>query len=47
MKGETRGTERRSVGDVTEIGTDFGNGGYSRGWQSRTDFVGDQSVIGI
>ena len=39
--------EQRSVGDVTEIGTDFGDGRYSRGWQSGTDFVRDPSVIGI
>ena len=32
---------------MTEIGTDFWNGGYSGGWWSGTDFVGDQSVIGI
>ena len=30
-----------------EIGMDFGNGRYSGGWQSGTDFVGDPSVIGI
>ena len=39
--------EWRSVGDVMEIGTDFGNRGYSRGWWSGTDFVRDQLVIGI
>ena len=39
MKGETRGNrdKQRSVGDVTEIGMDFGNGRYSGGWRSRMD----------
>ena len=32
---------------MMEIGMDSGNGGYSGGWRSRTDFVGDQSVISI
>ena len=32
---------------MTEIGTDFGNGGYSRGWRSGMDFVGDPLVISI
>ena len=38
-KGETRGTgtNGESVRDVTEIGTDLGDGRYSGGWQSRTD----------
>ena len=40
-KGETRGTgtNRESVRDVMEIGADFGNGGYSGGWQSRMDLL--------
>ena len=29
--------ERRSVGDVMEIGMDFGDERYSGGWQSGTD----------
>ena len=29
--------EQRSVGDVMEIGTDFGDGRYSGEWQSGTD----------
>ena len=32
---------------MTEIGTDFGDGRYSGGWRSRTDFVRDPLVIGI
>ena len=47
VRDEGNKDERRSVGDVMEIGTDFGNRGYSGGWRSRTDFVGDPSVIGI
>ena len=46
-KGETRGTgtNGESVRDVTEIGADFGNGGYSRGWQSGTDLSEIQNKI--
>ena len=31
----------------TSIRTDFGNGGYSRGWRGGMDFVGDPLVISI
>ena len=39
MKGKTRGDRDkwRGVGDVMEIGTDFGSGGYSGGRRNGTD----------
>ena len=40
-------SDYHNIGDVTEIGTDLGDGRYSGGWRSGTDFVGDPSVIGI
>ena len=40
MKGEKGNRDEwRSVGDVMEIGTDFGDSRHSRGWWSGTDLL--------